>query len=172
MSSISPSALHLPHLKPHDNFGGMLSSDKLKAYASFDASNDENDNWDDNYEGDLMTIKGPHHRMQEQDSQELETIRPYHPEQLAKIGTRANPASRNPARREPSHPLQRPRSPVKSQAASRFALPLRPTSMYREKTVEDYSDLFVDSDNVFEKSIGVMKVSDLPISEAVILTSD
>lgn len=169
MSSISPSALHLPHLKPHDNFGGMLSSDKLKAYASFDASNDESDNWDDNYEGDLMTIKGPHHRMQELDSQELDTIRPYHPEQpAAKISTRAIPASRNMARREPNQPLQRPRSPVKLQAESRFALPLRPTSMYREKTVEDYSDLFVDNENVFEKRMGVMKVGSPSIWRSVI----
>jgi serine/threonine protein kinase len=35
--SISPRALQMPHLKPQDNFGGLFSSDKLKAFASFES---------------------------------------------------------------------------------------------------------------------------------------
>ena len=37
-SEISPSALKLPHLRPQDHFGGMLSSEKLKAFASIESS--------------------------------------------------------------------------------------------------------------------------------------
>lgn len=73
-SAISPSALQLPHLRPHDNFGGLLSSEKLKAFASFETVTEEA-NWDDNFEGDL-TVKNP---LQLAESDSLDTIRPYNP---------------------------------------------------------------------------------------------
>ena len=73
-SAISPSALQLPHLRPHDNFGGLLSSDKLKAFASFETVTEEA-NWDDNFEGDL-TVKSP---LRLTESDPLDTIRPYNP---------------------------------------------------------------------------------------------
>lgn len=76
-SAISPSALTLPQFKPHDNFGGLLSTDRLKSFASFELANDKSDNWDHNFEGELLTIKypGPAH---DSELHELETIRPYH----------------------------------------------------------------------------------------------
>ena len=73
-SAISPSALQLPHLRPQDNFGGLLSSEKLKAYASFETVTEET-NWDDNFEGDL-TVKSP---LQLNEPDPLRTIRPYYP---------------------------------------------------------------------------------------------
>ena len=73
-SAISPSALQLPHLRPHDNFGGLLSSEKLKAFASFETVTEEA-NWDDNFEGDL-TVKNS---LQLTESDPLDTIRPYNP---------------------------------------------------------------------------------------------
>ncbi|KAI9653493.1 MAG: hypothetical protein M1829_001286 [Trizodia sp. TS-e1964] len=71
-TAISPSALQLPHLKPHDNFGGMLSPEKLKAYA---ITNDANgrENWDDNFEGDLSVAS----QFQSKDFDPLQTIRPH-----------------------------------------------------------------------------------------------
>lgn len=74
-SAISPSALQLPHLRPHDNFGGLLSAEKLKAYASFETVTEE-ENWDDNFEGDL-TATSP---LQLTHSDPLKTIRPYNPQ--------------------------------------------------------------------------------------------
>ncbi|KAI4285766.1 MAG: hypothetical protein L6R38_000413 [Xanthoria sp. 2 TBL-2021] len=74
-SAISPSALQLPHLRPHDNFGGLLSAEKLKAYASFETVTEE-ENWDENFEGDL-TVKSP---LQVTNSDPLRTIRPYYPQ--------------------------------------------------------------------------------------------
>ncbi|EDU46906.1 serine/threonine-protein kinase 3 [Pyrenophora tritici-repentis Pt-1C-BFP] len=35
--SISPRALQMPHLKPQDNFAGLFSNDRLKAFASFES---------------------------------------------------------------------------------------------------------------------------------------
>ena len=135
----------------------MLSSDRLKAFASFDIANDENDNWDKNFEGDLITIKGSRRNV-EPDTHELETIRPYRvkpnivtqdlkPAVVAKTVDRMTSISAPP----------RPRSPIKAQAAGKIILPSRPSAMYREQSVEDYSDLFVDSDSVFDKRLNLIK---------------
>ena len=72
VSSISPSALQLPHLRPQDNFGGLLSAEKLKAFASFETVTEEM-NWDNNFVGDL-TVKNS---SQPAEYDVLETIRPY-----------------------------------------------------------------------------------------------
>jgi hypothetical protein len=152
-------SLHLPQFKPHDNFGGMLSSDRLKAFASFDVPNDENDNWDNNFEGDLVTIKGPHKSI-ETDSHELETIRPYRIKPIVvtqdiRPSVETKMASRKPSRSEPP----RPRSPIKAQVGQKFVLPARPAAMYREQSVEDYSDLFVDNESVFDRRLDLIKVN-------------
>jgi hypothetical protein len=137
----------------------MLSSDRLKAFASFDVANDENDNWDNNFEGDLVTIKGPHKSV-ETDSHELETIRPYRIKptvvtQDIRPSVETKIASRKPSRSEPP----RPRSPVKAQVGQKFVLPARPAAMYREQSVEDYSDLFVDNESVFDRRLDLIKVN-------------
>lgn len=137
----------------------MLSSDRLKAFASFDVGNDENDNWDNNFEGDLMTIKGPNRNM-EPDSHELDTIRPYRVKptiitQDLKPAVAPKSTGRKPSASAPP----RPKSPIKAQAEARFALPSRPAALYREQSVEDYSDLFVDNDSVFDKRLNIIKVS-------------
>ncbi|KAJ5051610.1 uncharacterized protein L3040_001385 [Drepanopeziza brunnea f. sp. 'multigermtubi'] len=156
-TSISPSALHLPQFKPHDNFGGMFSSDRLKAFASFDMTNDENDNWDNNFEGDLVTIKAPRKHV-EPDSHELETIRPYRIKStVVTQDMRPAPALKPPSRKTSRSDPPRPKSPVKAQAERKFALPERPATMYREQAVEDYSDLFIDNDSVFDRRLTTIK---------------
>lgn len=82
-SAISPSALQLPHLRPHDNFGGLLSAEKLKAYASFETVTEEA-NWDENFEGDL-TVKSP---LQLTNLDPMKTIRPYQPQRVLSELTR------------------------------------------------------------------------------------
>lgn len=95
-SAISPSALQLPHLRPHDNFGGLLSSEKLKAYASFETVSETN--WDHNFEGDL-TMADQSLRT-EYDPQQ--TIRPYYPKhvetaQVRDIGVTSSQHQKHPA---------------------------------------------------------------------------
>jgi hypothetical protein len=136
----------------------MLSSDRLKAFASFDVASDENDNWDNNFEGDLITIKGPRKTV-EADSHELETIRPYRIKptvvtQDTRPSAELKPTSRKPSRSEPP----RPKSPVKVQVGQKIVLPARPAAMYREQSVEDYSDLFVDNESVFDRRLNLIKV--------------
>jgi hypothetical protein len=137
----------------------MLSSDRLKAFASFDISSDENDNWDNNFEGDLMTIKGPY-KNTEQDSHELETIRPYRVKPTI-ITQDLKPAVAPKAigRKISTSAPPRPASPIKALAEARFVIPSQPAALYREQSVEDYSDLFVDNDGVFDRRLNILKVS-------------
>jgi hypothetical protein len=158
-TAISPSALHLPQFKPHDNFGGMLSSDRLKAFASFEVSNDESDIWDHNFEGDLTTIKGPQKSV-EPDNQELdETIRPYRvkPTVITQNITLAV-APKKIGRKASYSAPPRAKPPAKPQTDAKFVLPSRPANIYREQSVEDYSDLFVDNDTVFNRRLDIVKV--------------
>src|SRR5436190_1942846 len=71
-SAISPSALQLPHLKPHDNFGGMLSPEKLKAFASFESVAEQGGV--DSYGESEMAVKS---FPQQNESDPLQTIRPF-----------------------------------------------------------------------------------------------
>lgn len=165
-TSIPNSALHLPHLKPHDNFAGMLSSEKLKAFATFDAVA-ENDNWDDNFEGDL-TVKKP---MELAPSDPLRTVRP-----IAQLGSRSSSDGKPDLSVKTSRrasPIERPKLTSKDsqprtqilRPAQKKPLPKVKTSeiravspaLYREKSIEDYSDLISQDDMAFHKKLAAMQ---------------
>ncbi|KAJ4326541.1 Protein kinase of the Mitotic Exit Network [Fusarium piperis] len=147
-TAISPSALQLPHLKPQDNFGGLLSSDRLKAFASVNDGRNDSSTYDDDFEGELMTIKGPNH-WQDNDPQE-QTIRPL-PKKTTKT-PEPKSHSRNKSSSSRAVGSGRTRSPTKSHF-NKFELPSRPDVVYREHSVEDFSDLFVDNDSVFTHKV-------------------
>ncbi|KAL8674280.1 MAG: hypothetical protein Q9168_001347 [Polycauliona sp. 1 TL-2023] len=115
-SAISPSALQLPHLRPHDNFGGLLSAEKLKAYASFETVTEE-ENWDENFEGDL-TVKSP---LQVTTSDPLRTIRPYYPQRANTEQMKHEKPSTSPDQKRSAvasrHRAQAAKSPSKTKAA-------------------------------------------------------
>ena len=138
-SAISPSALQLPHLRPHDNFGGLLSSEKLKAFASFETVTEEA-NWDDNFEGDL-TIKSP---LQLTESDPLDTIRPYIPRRPNTSQPRTTNSNKSPpmkvspvlSRRAIATPaVHQKQSPAKPKVA------LPTAKSYTESSEDDCSDL-------------------------------
>lgn len=141
-SEISPNALQLPHLRPHDNFGGLLSSEKLKAFASFETVTEET-NWDDNFEGDL-TVKNP---LQLQGSDPLETIRPFNYKRVDTQQIRTAVVAMSPepnksplvSRRAVIAPaVHQQQPPLKSKA------PLSSAKAYMETTEDDFSDLVTD----------------------------
>lgn len=143
-SAISPNALQLPHLRPHDNFGGMLSSEKLKAYASFESVT-EDANWDDNFEGDL-TVKSP---LQLTKTDPLQTIRPFYPKRADTEQIQHTAPTKSPEPRSPPLSGRRAKASTnaalrKSAAKSSAALP--PIMAYGEDPAEDYSDSFVMED--------------------------
>ena len=149
-TSISPDALQLPHLKPQDNFGGLLSSDKLKAFASINDGRNDSSNYDDDFEGEqLMTIKGPN-PYQDMESQE-QTIRPPRRREKATSGHSRIKSTSSRVGSSSTHSNTKP--PAKPSFGSKFELPSRPDIVYREQSIEDYSDLFVDNDSVFNKNV-------------------
>ncbi|RSL82399.1 hypothetical protein CEP52_016980 [Fusarium oligoseptatum] len=129
-------------------FGGLLSSDRLKAFASVNDGRNDSSAYDDDFEGELMTIKGPNH-WQDNDPQE-QTIRPL-PKKTTKT-PEPKSHSRNKSSSSRAVGSGRTRSPTKSHF-NKFELPSRPDVVYREHSVEDFSDLFVDNDSVFAHKV-------------------
>ncbi|KAH9906978.1 cell division control protein [Xylariomycetidae sp. FL2044] len=164
-TAISPSALQLPHIKPQDHFGGMLSADRLKAFASIDHSRDINvSTWD--HGASEMTVISKSPQIQEEDPQE-KTIRPgwklpakaeKAPEPQTSQAPKASPRKRSAGQH------QRQKSHVQNPTNNKFELPARPHLAYKEKAAEDYSDLFIDDDDesLFNQKMGSMKKSDAP----------
>lgn len=154
VSSISPSALQLPHLRPHDNFGGLLSSEKLKAFASFETVTEEM-NWDNNFVGDL-TVKGS---SQPAEYDVLETIRPYNPKNPVNSQIRAialpKPTEESKISRanHPSSPL--PRTSQKQTSAIKRVAWTKPGS---ELTSEDTPVLAVGKSSVAGNTSSMTKV--------------
>ena len=132
-TSISPSALHLPHLRPVDNFAGMLSADRLKAYANKQPEFVDH-NWDDQFAGKQPEIIDPN-----------ETVRPPSP---IKNGANKPLQGRTMFVRTVCQPQAYPTETPQSG----LALPARPLQMkrtssaFKESGVEDYSDLVVEED--------------------------
>jgi hypothetical protein len=153
-TAISPRALELPHLRPHDHLGGLLSSERLKSFASLDgtALRDISDNFG---EGEA-TVKGP---LQPTESDPLETIRPL----PRKLSNEEKPQLKSRSRHRatksalPDVPsvqlLKRTSNP-----SNRPSRQSRPAAFYKESSIEDYSDLIVANDDVLERKLGVLQV--------------
>jgi hypothetical protein len=157
-SAISPRALQLqlPHLKPQDNFGGLLSSEKLKSFASFEAVTEEG-NWGDHLEGDL-TVRSPMHLV---DVDPLQTVRPFYPSRASPNDIRHDVPTKSPKRRQHAPPRdQKGRSSMQPTAVRvEPSNLLRSASHYQEDSVEDYSDLVLANDGAFEQPLALPKVS-------------
>ncbi|KAH0555656.1 hypothetical protein GP486_006401, partial [Trichoglossum hirsutum] len=151
-SSISPSALQLPHLKPQDNFGGLLSSDRLKSFATFEPVVEGN--WCDDLEGD-PTVKSS---LQLADTDPLQTIRPYFPPKADAQDTRHSASTTSPDHRQPQASPNRPPSSRKlQQAQKKLEIPSRPPMSFRENSLEDYSDLIEANEATIEQRFAVMR---------------
>ncbi|KAI1344729.1 cell division control protein [Xylariaceae sp. FL0016] len=158
-TAISPSALQLP-IKPHDHFGGLLSADRLKAFASIDNSRDIPTGWDNDMSNELMTMKKL--SLHDEDPQE-KTIRPNFkipPKPEKAEGLRPS-SSRSPKKR-PASSHSRQKSRARSIPNNKFEVPPRPEFIYQEQSNEDYSDLFGDNDSVFSQRPGSSKKPDAP----------
>ena len=147
-SAINPSAFELPHLKPQDHFGGLLSAKNLKAFASFESVTEEA-NWDDNFEGEL-TVKSP---LQAVATDPLKTLRPISPEDVKARNVKTTPSAKTPKRIvtqiKGRQPQGQPRKVLK--VPKNAAQPQAPSTLqYQEGPDEDYSDLVLANDGAFE----------------------
>ncbi|KAF2466940.1 uncharacterized protein BDR25DRAFT_292636 [Lindgomyces ingoldianus] len=155
--SISPSALHLPHLKPQDNFAGLFSSEKLKAYASFEAVTEEPSNLDEG-EATVKSFLGLQSRKSTDAFDDIETLRA--------SSIRGRPSSSrmsSDSTADDRHDVQ-PKTaflrgiPKATQLSkSKVAALARPSSLFRENSVEDYSDLMPADESAFEKKLKAMQ---------------
>lgn len=155
-SSISSRGLQLPaHLKPVDNFAGALSSEKLKAYATTE-------------EGNTFKVhgksKGSNAEARNSTTLALvddqDTVRASSPVKTRQAkqqpGKSDRPASR--ASRIPSQPktqiLRTQKKPSIPAQPARRPQPLkRSSSVFKEESTGDYSDLIVEDEDAFDQKI-------------------
>lgn len=174
--SISPRAFHQPHLKPQDNFGGLFSSDKLKAFASFDTVVEEQSHLDGE-----ATVKSPLN---------LQHLRGFSNAFGASnsVKTSSSKTQTPPSRSTSTSTVTDERSEVQPKTAflrgvhkasplpkSKVAALTRPSQMFRENSVEDYSDLMPTDEGAFERKLRAMQGANppsmLPREDAVKATS-
>ncbi|KAJ5714897.1 Cytokinesis protein sepH [Penicillium malachiteum] len=155
-TAISPSALKLPHLRPHDNFGGMLSSERLKAFASLDGTILRSDDSFDEFDDFARTS------MPAPENDPLQTIRPFPARSSAAEPSKSQDYARHQddrpqvsamqnvpiLTRNPAPPMRRP----------------RPAALYKENSVEDYTDLIMANEDVIDGKLGLIQEDDDPES--------
>ena len=157
-SAINPSALQLPHLKPQDHYGGLLSAQNLKAFASFESITEEATKWDDNFEGEL-TVKSP---LQLTATDALRTAKSPVTKEFRCEDIKTTPPAKSPrkpvsqgksrqAQSRPSKLGKKVKNDQQAQPAS--------TLQFQEDTEEDYSDLVLANDGAFEGGLVLSTVS-------------
>ncbi|CAL5873903.1 uncharacterized protein PFLUO_LOCUS8186 [Penicillium psychrofluorescens] len=155
-TAISPSALHLPHLRPQDNFGGKLSSERLKAFASLDGSvlrsEDSFDSFDDTSKSSLQPV----------DDDPLQTIRPYAAKQAVPEPSKSQSPSRRQSNRSSTSTLNN--IPIRTQNPAPPMRRSRPASLYKENSVEDYTDLIMANADSLDRKLGYFQESDEDLS--------
>jgi serine/threonine protein kinase len=161
-SAISPSALQLPHHRPQDNFNGMLSPENLKNFASFDKIIEQGT--ESGHLDNDMTLKSP---VQPTELEDYRTVRPVltkRPE--AKHARHKSEAPKT--RTKPTEPKRKASLPSarnatnltksKPPAVKSFTQPQPAERLYRESSIEDYSDLIVDNDLTLDTKLGTTRL--------------
>lgn len=161
--SISPRAFYQPHLKPQDNFGGLFSNDKLKAIASV---MDEPSAFDGE-----ATVKSP------LNLQHLRGLpNAFVPNDVGRTSsTRARASTsrstststitEEPQERQEGQPktaFLRGVSKAIHSSRTQAAAMARPSQMFRENSIEDYSDLTVADESAFELKLKAMQIANPP----------
>jgi serine/threonine protein kinase len=164
ISEISASALQLPHLRPLDHFGGMLSSEKLKAFASIESVTAQ-DAHELDYDND-RTLKSP---AQPAESDACKTVRPAapikkteskharHKSEAPHAKTKVNGTNRKaslPSARQGTNLSRSKPPPVKAIPPSQP----RSTQLYQESSVEDYSDLVAGNELTLDTKFSTMQL--------------
>ena len=145
-SAISPSALQLAHHKPQDNFGGLLSAERLRAFASFETVVEEASG-DERCRGDA-TVKS---LLPKDEPDPLQTIRPFLHVTSGLRETGIGPLSKPSESRkqlEVSNGLATASAGLQKQLPARAeqaGLPHKPlANSFVETNKEDYSDPITD----------------------------
>ncbi|KAI0579083.1 SPS1 Serine/threonine protein kinase [Pyrenophora tritici-repentis] len=168
--SISPRALQMPHLKPQDNFAGLFSNDRLKAFASFESVTELPE-----YGDGEATVKSPVNLHQYQSFPKASGQRA----SARASGASSRAGSARPSSRSTSSAtdseyeerydvqprtafLRGPPRGAPPPPRARVAAPARPSQLFREDTVEDYSDLMPADEGAFERKLAAMQYAQPP----------
>ena len=139
-SSITSSALNLPHLKHIDNTGRKVSTGKLRSYTTNDSiSSDQSSKERSNNH----TSRRPSKTSQ---PDPLETVRPSSPAKTKASRPKTPKATKVSQKLQSQPKTQILRTPLKASRAPRPQGPKRSSSVFREDPDEDYSDLIAKDD--------------------------
>lgn len=152
-SSISPRALQFPHLKPQDNFSGMLSMENLKSFANVDSSTMEYRDGDSSFRGRMsgkFAVIDP-----------METVKPYTPKrsraERQPIPNTSSQRIKGQVLRDTNANTKTSSQPPKQKVAQKA----RPSASFREDGIEDYSDLLDSADDdAFQAKLAALKIQD------------
>lgn len=165
--SISPRALQMPHLKPQDNFAGLFSSDKLKAFASFESVTEQAE-----YGDGEATVKSPlnlqHFQKMPQGFMPRANGSTKANDAKARANILSSRATSNATKLEETQDIQ-PKTaflrgiPKAAQIPkSKVAGLARPSQLFREDSFEDYSDLLPSDEGAFERKLAAMQYAQPP----------
>jgi hypothetical protein len=166
--SISPRALQMPHLKPQDNFGGLFSGDRLKAFASIEAVTELPECGDGE-----ATVKSP---LNLQQFQHFSKASGQKSSERAKIAYgKATPTAPTTSRSSSTTTEQEEKHNSQPKTAflrgvpkashlsgTKVAALARPSQLFREDSVEDYSDLMPADESAFERKLAAMQYAQPP----------
>jgi serine/threonine protein kinase len=163
-TAISPSTFQLPHLRPHDNFGGLLSSERLKAFATIESALGKENEFSHDKDSTLRAVSPI-----ENDADK--TVR------LATTATKKKPELRHTRHkseippkmqakptvtpRKVSLPSARPlgdASRIKKPSPSKTQLEEPPTRRFRESSVEDFSDLVQGNELALDAKFSLLRL--------------
>jgi hypothetical protein len=160
--SISPRALQMPHLKPHDNFAGLFSNDRLKAFASFESVTEQAELGDGE-----ATVKSPLNLQHFQKMPQGFAPKASGSAKANDAKARAtilNSRSTSAASEVEERPDVQPKTaflrgiPKAAQIPkTKVAVLARPSQLFREDSIEDYSDLLPTDEDAFERRLAAMQ---------------
>ncbi|KAJ9607724.1 Protein kinase of the Mitotic Exit Network [Cladophialophora chaetospira] len=163
-TAISPSTFQLPHLRPHDNFGGLLSSERLKAFAAMEGALGKENELLEDKDSTLKAASPP------LDLDNEKTVR------LATTMTRKKPELRHVRHKSeiPPKPKAKPTATPRkaSLPSSRQTTDMHksktfqqkvqqeepPTQRFRESSVEDFSDIVQGNELTLDTKLGLMQL--------------
>lgn len=118
------------------------------------------ESYDEHFEGDLMTIK-PARKLSSHENGEIDVLRPLPPRRTVSTEAKKHSAhSRGHNRNKSAAVHQRPKLFINESMPVKFVLPEKPANLFRENSVEDYSDLFED-DTIVDKRLHLAYKVDL-----------
>lgn len=158
-TAISPSTFQLPHLRPHDNFGGMLSSERLKAFAAMDSAaekENEMEDRDSTLKASSTTDSDTNKTVRLATTKKPETRHARHkseapPKPKSKTTPAPRKASLPSARQTTNLAKSKPPQPKVQQEEP-------PTRRYRESSVEDFSDIVQGNELTLDTKLGMMRL--------------